>query len=192
MPSFPWDPPDGPRESSQNRGRPQLFFRLAGHGEPLLLIHGLTVTGRMFDPVLPDLARQHRTIAPDLRGYGRSKYLPGPYTVSQLAADLAHLLDDLGLATVDVLGYSQGGAVAQQFAHDYPDRVRRLILACTFAYNLATFQEKIEAALAPWMLRLLGTRRFMRLGLQAGALGRCCGHNRSAGSKVWRRAIRPP
>lgn len=163
--------PDPPANQS-DAGRPRLFFRRAGHGDPLLLIHGLAVTGRMFDPVLPALARHRKPIVPDLRGYGRSKHLPGPYTVPQLAADLADLLDALTLETVDVLGYSQGGAVAQQFAHDYPERVRRLVLACTYAYNLATFQEKIEAALVPWILRLLGIRRFMRLGVQAGSLGR--------------------
>jgi 3-oxoadipate enol-lactonase len=136
-----------------------------------LLIHGLAVTGAMFNPLLPALARQHQVIVPDLRGYGRSKRLPGPYTVPQIAADLAGLLDTLGLETVDVLGYSQGGAVAQQLAQDYPARVRRLVLACTYAYNLATFQEKMEANLTPWLLRLLGTRRLIRIALRAGAFG---------------------
>jgi pimeloyl-ACP methyl ester carboxylesterase len=92
----------------------------------------------MFDPVLPALTRQHQVIVPDLRGHGRSQHLPGPYTVPQLAADLVALLDTLALESVDVLGYSQGGAVAQQLAHDYPGRVRRLVLACTYFKILAS------------------------------------------------------
>jgi pimeloyl-ACP methyl ester carboxylesterase len=154
------------------RGSSHLFFRRAGRGDPLLLIHGLLVSGAMFDPVLPALTRHHQTIVPDLRGYGRSQRLPGPYTVPQLAADLATLLDTLSLKTVDVLGYSQGGPVAQQLAHDYPGRVRRLVLACTYAHNLSTFQEKIEAAGMPWLLRMLGPRGFMRFGLRASEIGR--------------------
>src|SRR5207248_4146971 len=101
----------------------------------LVLLHGLGVTGAMFDPILPALTPQHHVIVPDLRGHGRSEDLPGPYDVPQLAADVIGLLDRLGLQTVDVLGYSQGGAVAQYLAYTLPQRVRRLVLACTYAYS---------------------------------------------------------
>src|SRR5262245_43649267 len=91
-----------------------LSFTEAGSAPPLLLIHGLMVTGEMFAPIVPDLAKHHRLIMPDLRGSGKSRHLPPPYTVRQQAADVAHLLDHLGIAAADVLGYSQGGPVAQQ------------------------------------------------------------------------------
>src|SRR5215510_5370012 len=112
-----------------------IFFRQLGDGIPLLLVHGLMATGAMYEPVLPALANRYHIILPDLRGHGRSGALPGPYTVEQLVHDLAQLLDDLQIDAVHVLGYSQGGTVAQQFAHDYPKRVRGLVLACTYAYN---------------------------------------------------------
>jgi 3-oxoadipate enol-lactonase len=140
-----------------------LFVEQSGAGPPLLLIHGLMVSGAMYQPVLPALATHYRVIVPDLRGHGRSGPLPGPYSVEQLARDLAQLLDDLHVDTTHVLGYSQGGAVAQQFAHDYPTRVRGLVLGCTYAYNMLSRRERLEGMLAPWFVRILGMRRLARL-----------------------------
>src|SRR5207249_7060542 len=117
----------------------------------------------MYQPVLPALTTHYHVIVPDLRGHGRSGVLPGPYSVEQLAHDLAQLLDDLHLDAAHVLGYSQGGAVAQQFARDYPRRVRGLMLACTYAYNMLSRRERLESILAPWMVRILGMRRLAQL-----------------------------
>jgi 3-oxoadipate enol-lactonase len=96
------------------------------------------ITGEMFEPVLAQLARRQRVIVPDLRGHGRSRGLPPPYSVPQLAADLVGLLDQLGIGATDVLGYSQGGAVAQQLVLDHPQRCARLVLACTYAFNMGS------------------------------------------------------
>ncbi len=140
-----------------------LFFTERGSGPPLLLVHGLGMSGDMFEPVIEPLAKRHRLIVPDLRGCGRSRRLPPPYSVKQQAADLAHLLDHLGIATTDVLGYSQGGPVAQELALDHPAKVRRLILSNTYAYNMATMREKMEGHLVPLLLRVLGVRLFVKL-----------------------------
>ena len=145
-----------------------LFFHQSGAGTPLLLIHGLMATGEMYEPALPALAARYHVILPDLRGHGRSGALPGPYTVQQLARDLAQLLDDLQIDAAHVMGYSQGGAVAQQFAHDYPGRVHSLLLACTYAYNMLSPRERLEGMLAPWLVRILGVRRLARLAIDAG------------------------
>ncbi len=144
------------------------YLDLHGDGPPLLLIHGLIVSGAMYQPVLPALNSHHRVIVPDLREHGRSGALPGPYSVEQLASDLAHLLDELQVDVVHVLGYSQGGAVAQQFAHTYPERVDRLVLACTFAYNMLSRREQLEGMLLPWLVRILGVRRMGRLASEMG------------------------
>jgi 3-oxoadipate enol-lactonase len=145
-----------------------IYFTECGSGAPLLLIHGVMVTGEMFKPVVEELSQRHRLIIPDLRGSGQSRGLPPPYTVKQQAADLSSLLDRLGIETADVLGYSQGGPVAQQFAFDYPSRVNRLILSNTYAYNMATFKEKLEGRIAPWLIRLLGMRGFARFVISLG------------------------
>jgi len=126
------DQPVGPPGGGAS---PALFARRRGEGRPLVLLHGLLVSGELFAPVLDALAARHHLIVPDLRGHGRSAHLPGPDTVEQLADDIALLLDTLGMGQADVLGYSQGGAVAQQFARAHPGRVRRLVLACTYAHN---------------------------------------------------------
>lgn len=81
---------------------------------------------------------------------------------------MAQLLDDLQIDAAHVLGYSQGGTVAQQFAHEYPARVRGLVLTCTYAYNLLSPRERLEGILSPWLVRILGVRRVVRLALDAG------------------------
>jgi 3-oxoadipate enol-lactonase len=134
-----------------------------------MLVHGLMVTGDMFAPVLDQLATNHRVIVPDLRGHGRSRALPPPYTVRQLAVDLAWLLQQLGIASAAVLGYSQGGAIAQQFALDWPAHCHRLILACTYAFNMATPREQVEGRVTPFLMRMLGMRRFADFVVSQGA-----------------------
>jgi 3-oxoadipate enol-lactonase len=145
-----------------------LSFTERGSGPPLLLVHGVMISGGMFEPVVEHFAARHRVIVPDLRGHGRSRGLPPPCTVAQLASDLARLLDHLHIDSAAVLGYSQGGAVAQQVALDYPTRCTRLVLACTYAFNMATVRERIEGHLVPVLLKVLGMRTFARLVISRG------------------------
>jgi pimeloyl-ACP methyl ester carboxylesterase len=145
------------------------FFTERGSGPALLLVHGLMVTGEMFEPVLEHFAARHRVIVPDLRGHGRSRGLGPPYTVAQLAADLNDLLEHLGISSAAVLGYSQGGAIAQQLALDHPARCNRLVLACTYAFNMATLREKLEGHLAPLFIRVFGLKRLAKLAFAVGA-----------------------
>jgi 3-oxoadipate enol-lactonase len=146
-----------------------LYFTERGSGPPLLLVHGLMVTGDMFEPVVDRFATKHRVIVPDLRGHGRSRALPPPYTARQLAADLAGVLQHLSIDSAAVLGYSQGGAIAQQLALDWPAQCHRLVLACTYAFNMATPREQVEGHVTPILLRILGIRRFARVVVSQGA-----------------------
>jgi 3-oxoadipate enol-lactonase len=147
----------------------RLYFTERGAGPPLLLVHGLMVTGAVFAPVVDRFAADHHVIVPDLRGHGRSRALPPPYTARQLAADIAGLLQELGIASAAVLGYSQGGAIAQQLALDWPTLCNRLVLVCTYAYNMATPREQVEGRVTPLLLRVLGLRRFAELVIAQGA-----------------------
>jgi pimeloyl-ACP methyl ester carboxylesterase len=146
-----------------------LYFTEHGSGPPLLLVHGLMVTGEMFGPVIEHLAIRHRVIFPDLRGHGRSRGLPPPYSAAQLAYDLARLLDHLGIDSTAVLGYSQGGAIAQQLALDYPQRCDRLVLVCTYAFNMATLRERVEGHLFPLLVKVFGIKRMAKVVFSLGA-----------------------
>jgi pimeloyl-ACP methyl ester carboxylesterase len=149
-----------------------LYFTERGSGSPLLLVHGLMVTGEMFEPVIEHFATRHRVIVPDLRGHGRSRGLGPPYTAVQLASDLSRLLDHLGIDSTAVLGYSHGGAIAQQLALDYPTRCNRLVLACTYAFKMASFRERLEGYLVPLLFKLFGMRRFAHLAVSRRQLGK--------------------
>jgi pimeloyl-ACP methyl ester carboxylesterase len=148
-----------------------LHAVLIGNGPPLVLLHGLAVSGEMYTPIVPALAHRHRLVIPDLRGQGASASLPGPYTPQQLATDLAGLLRHLRLRRPAVLGYSQGGPIALQLVHDHPELVGRLILVCTYAFNMATRRERFEGLLAPWVFRILGPRLVGQIGKIANVTG---------------------
>ena len=104
--------------------------RVAGHGQPLLLIGGIWSQAPMFDPVLPHLAG-FRTIAFDPPGIGQTDMPARPYSVQRLARFAVGVLAAVGVGRAHVLGVSLGGAVAQEMARSYPDRVDRLVLVST-------------------------------------------------------------
>jgi poly(3-hydroxyalkanoate) depolymerase len=100
-----------------------------GSGPPLLLLMGIGGNLEMWRP-FASLVSGHRLIAFDAPGTGGSG-IGHPRRMTGLADLTARLLDQLGHATVDVLGYSFGGALAQELAHRHPWRVRRLVLGAT-------------------------------------------------------------
>jgi len=107
-----------------------VTMRVQGEGDPLLLINGLTRPLQSWDPFVQEL--HGRTIVSfDAPGVGGSATPLLPISIPGLAAVALAVLDAAGLWDADVLGFSHGGAVAQQLAHDTPDRVRRLVLAAT-------------------------------------------------------------
>ena len=106
-----------------------------GSGPPLLLINGIGANLEVFDPFIDALEKAGRkkigTIRFDVPGVGGSPSTLFPLRFRGLARLIAQLLDAAGYQEVDVLGISWGGGLAQQFAHQYPQRCRRLVLVAT-------------------------------------------------------------
>ena len=109
----------------------RLAYEVRGRGEPLLLVHGLGYARWGWEPVVDALAEAFAVVLFDNRGVGDSDAPPGPYSVTELAADAAAVLDAAGVERAHVLGTSLGGMIAQHLALAYPQRVDRLVLACT-------------------------------------------------------------
>lgn len=106
----------------------------AGHGPPILFVHGFPLDHTMWREQVADLSRDHRCIVPDLRGFGRSSVTEGKVSMEQFADDLAALLDALAIAEPVVFcGLSMGGYIAWQFARRHSARLKGLILCDTRA-----------------------------------------------------------
>jgi len=116
----------------ENQGA-KIYWDEQGSGEPLLLIMGLSYPSYMWHRSRPVLAKRFRTIAFDNRGVGQSDVPPGVYSIPLMASDAAAVLDAACAETAHVFGVSMGGMIAQEFALQYPKRVRSLILGCTAA-----------------------------------------------------------
>jgi 3-oxoadipate enol-lactonase len=142
----------------------ELFYECIGSGPPLLLIHGLGSSGDDWAFQRDAFARDYTVILADLRGSGRSSKPPGPYAIAQFAADLWALLDLLGIAATDILGFSLGGSVALEMALAHPARVRRLVLCNALAdYRTNTLRKWLEAHAQLTLVRVLGVRGTSRL-----------------------------
>ena len=105
-----------------------LHVREAGHGAPLVLLHGNGESSDYFVHQIDYFSKSRRVLAVDTRGHGRSPRGTAPFTLEQFARDLKALLDERGIDRADLLGFSDGGNVALLFALKYPGRVNRLIL----------------------------------------------------------------
>src|SRR5690349_8322568 len=109
----------------------RIYFEIHGTGDPVLMIMGLGSNAYGWKRSLPWISAAHRAIVFDNRGVGRSDVPEGAYTIEQMAADAAAVLDASGHPTAHVMGMSLGGMIAQRFALAYPERTRSLLLLCT-------------------------------------------------------------
>jgi pimeloyl-ACP methyl ester carboxylesterase len=105
----------------------RLHVAEAGEGSPILLLHGWPQHWWIWRKVVPTLAENHRVICPDLRGFGWSEAPTGPYEISELAADMVALLDELGLDQVDLIGHDWGGYTGFLLCLNQPERIRRYL-----------------------------------------------------------------
>jgi len=119
-------------------GKRRNYFIEFGAGRPVVLLHGISNSGRAWSPQIAPLVEAGlRVIVPDHAGHGASGKLDRPFSVSDLAGDVLSLLDHLALDSADVIGLSLGGMVAMEIALTHPERVRKLVVANSF-YTTAT------------------------------------------------------
>lgn len=114
----------------------RIHYLISGQGAPILLLHGYAQNSLMWRPLIPELAKTHTVIAPDLRGFGdSSKPERGPeggYDKKTMAKDIHALAQSLGHPRVGVCGHDIGLMVAYAYAAQYPGEVERIALMDAF------------------------------------------------------------
>ncbi|MEY2817459.1 MAG: hypothetical protein RL275_922 [Chloroflexota bacterium] len=106
----------------------ELAYERRGKGMPLVLIHGYPLDHSIWNETISQLENDFDLILPDVRGFGESSTVDAPYTLSDIANDLAALLDSLGGERTTLAGHSMGGYIALAFAKAFPERVTGLAL----------------------------------------------------------------
>ncbi|MBY0525107.1 MAG: alpha/beta fold hydrolase [Gemmataceae bacterium] len=129
--------------------RPDLNLALhyldTGSGEPVVFLNGLAGDHLYWMSQVRAFSPRFRCLALDNRDAGQSGYVAAPYTIAELAADVAWLLESLHVPAAHVVGLSLGGMIAQELALRHPDRVRSLILIATQARSDAWFMSTLDA-----------------------------------------------
>ncbi len=157
-----------------------LSVQVSGSGYPILCLHGHPGTGRSMSVFTEHFSSRFKTLAPDLRGYGRSR----PASEFQLAdhlSDLEALLDAQNISQCLLLGWSLGGIFAIELALRYPERISGLILVATAArpwgsHPKITWQDNLFTGIASvlnklrpgwdWNIETFGKRSLYRYLIQ--------------------------
>src|ERR1700687_2650714 len=110
------------RFAKVNGGR--IAYRVHGEGPPLVLVMGYRLNSEAWPASFVDALARHLTVITlDNRGTGHSDKPVDGYAIANMARDVRGLLDELGITRAHMLGYSMGGAIAQEFTRQFPDRV---------------------------------------------------------------------
>jgi len=117
-----------------------LHYLVAGHGTPIVLLHGYAETSDMWRPVIEHLSHDHVVIAPDLRGTGGSSKPESGYDKVTLAADVHDLVRSLGYRHVQIVGHDIGMMVAYAYAAKYSDETDTLTLMDAVLPGIGSWQ----------------------------------------------------
>ena len=103
----------------------RVYYEVAGEGEPLVLVHAGIADSRMWEGQISSFAERYRVVRYDLRGFGKTRMVEGPFSHHE---DLRGLLDSLGVERAHLVGCSMGGGAVLDFALVYPERAGNLVL----------------------------------------------------------------
>lgn len=161
----------------------RLKVAAGGEGEPIVLLHGFPHTWKVWNAIIPTLIRDHRVIAPDLRGLGGSERALSGYDSRNIALDVVGLLDHFGEQSATVIAIDAGVSPAFILGLEHPDRVSRLVLIEGVIGQLPGAEEFFSGG-APWWFGfhsvpdlaedvLIGNEGayidfFLRMGMSAG------------------------
>ena len=137
----------------------------AGRGRPLIFLHGLGWDGTLWSRQVARYAGDYRVIAGDTRGHGASDKPPGPYDIDMFADDWAALLDALAIKDACLVGFSQGGMIAQKLAIARPDLIGALVLVSTSCRSHANSRDNMEARITA--MREQGAEASARVGAKS-------------------------
>jgi pimeloyl-ACP methyl ester carboxylesterase len=118
----------------------KLRYMTAGHGTPLILLHGYAETSLMWRPIIPALAKRFTVIAPDLPGIGDSDIPADGLDMKSAAIRIHDLAKSLGVQKAEVVGHDIGLMVAYAYAAQFPAEVTKLVLMDAFLPGVAGWE----------------------------------------------------
>lgn len=129
-----------------------LHYVTQGEGDLMLFLHGFPECWYSWRHQIPEFARDHKVVAIDLRGYNDSDKPsdPSAYKMSELVADVKGVIEGLGYQRCTLIGHDWGGAIAWNFADEYPQFLDRLIILnlphpAKFSQGLRTLQQLLKS-----------------------------------------------
>ncbi len=115
-----------------NSDETKIVYQIRGEGEPLVLLMGFGADGNVWEKHVVEYEKHFKCILIDNRGVGKSDQPKGSYSTKMMANDTVAVMNHAGIQNARVAGISMGGAIAQELALNYPDKVRCLLLVSTW------------------------------------------------------------
>src|SRR3989338_7564462 len=155
-----------------------MYYEQHGSGDPLVLIGGLTADHQVWKSALRILSKHFHVLIFDNRGAGQTDAPNIPYTTMMMAKDTLALMTALNIPRAHIVGHSLGGCIAQQMALIAPDKINKLVIACsrakpnTLATMVLTMREKLQSlgmtddVLAEYVMPFLFSETFLSQAMQ--------------------------
>jgi pimeloyl-ACP methyl ester carboxylesterase len=112
----------------------ELYYETHGEGEPLVMLPAFSLSGKMWEPLIPEFSKHFKTILIDLPGHGKSTNPSKKFTHRQAAKDIYALLDKLGINHFNAVGYSSGAMTLLHMATQQPERPEKLVIISGTTY----------------------------------------------------------
>ncbi len=109
-------------------GRQTVYYQVAGVGEPVILVHGLSASSRWWVRNIPALAQRYRVYMLDLPGFGMMRRFRRRFALDELASGIVAWMEALDIQQAHLIGHSMGGYICLRMAAQHPERVKRLVL----------------------------------------------------------------